>query len=343
LDHARRQHRAHGDRRPPSEGQLTRTLFCSAPALAEYGDVWRAVDPTLEFLVLPQDRHLDEQEMARIDLAVFSADLWREKTGAPFMKVVLQAPNVQWLHMFSAGLDNPVFGTLMERGITVTHSAGSSAVPIAHSVIMHVIGMCRNAREMAIAQSASRWANRDALDVEGRRMLIVGLGGIGTEVARLAAHFGVDVTGLRRTPTGDEPCRTLPIEQLHELLPQTDDLVLTAPLTPSTRGIIGATELALLPAGAHLVNVGRGELIDEPALVEALRSGRVGAAALDVFAVEPLPADSPLWAMEHVTVTPHNSGATPLAADRAADVFVDNLRRFTNGTPLRNVGERPAG
>lgn len=272
---------------------------------------------------------------------MFSADLWREQRSAPFMKVVLQAPKVQWLHMFSAGLDNPVFAMLMGRGVTVTHSAGSSSVPIAHSVIMHVIGMCRNAREMAVAQSEARWANRDALDVEGRRMTIIGLGAIGSEVARLAAAFGIDVTGLRRTPTGDEPCRALPIDRLHDVLPTTDDLVLTAPLTPDTRGIVGAAELALLPVGAHLVNVGRGELIDEPALVDALRTGHVGAAALDVFTVEPLPTDSPLWSMPGVTVTPHNSGATPLAARRAAAVFVDNLQRFTTGTPLRNRGESP--
>ncbi|MFZ4719328.1 MAG: D-2-hydroxyacid dehydrogenase [Ilumatobacteraceae bacterium] len=299
------------------------------------------MDPTLRFLTLPDDRHLEPSEIERIDLAVFSADLWRRQRSAPFMKVVLQAPNVQWLHMFSAGLDNPVFAMLMQRGVAVTHSAGSSAVPIAHSVIMHVIGMCRNARSLAIAQSEARWDNRDALDVEGRRLTVVGLGAIGSEVARLAAAFGMHVTGLRRTPTGDEPCRTLSVDRLHDVLPATDDLVLTAPLTPDTRGLIGATELALLPAGAHLVNVGRGELLDEPALIDSLRAGHLGAAALDVFAVEPLPADSPLWAMPNVTVTPHNSGATDLAARRAADVFEDNLRRFTTGAALRNLGVPP--
>lgn len=288
--------------------------------------------------MLPRDRHLDADELARIDLAVFSADLWREGRSAPFMKVVLQAPNVQWLHMFSAGLDNPVFAQLMRRGVSVTHSAGSSAVPIAHSVIMHVVAMCRHARATAIAQSEARWANRDVMDVEGRRMLIVGLGGIGAEVARLAAHFGMDVTGLRRQPTGDEPCRTLSVDRLHELLPTTDDLVLTAPLNDQTRGMIGASELDLLQPGAHLVNVGRGELIDEPAMVEALRDGRLGAAALDVFAVEPLPPDSPLWSMPNVTITPHHAGATPLAARRAADVFAENLRRATAGRPLLNLG-----
>ena len=312
--------------------------MCSDVALQDYGDVWRSIDPTLQFLVLARDRMMDADEIARIDLAVFSADLWREERGAPFMKVLLQAPNAKWLHMFSAGLDNPVFGLLADRGVTVTHSAGSSAVPIAHTVIMHVIALCREARAFGVAQSEHRWANSGTLDLEGRRMTVVGLGSIGTEVARLAAHFGMHVVGVRRTPTGTEPCETWPTTRLLELLPQTDDLVLTAPLTPETRGLIGERELALLPRGAHVVNVGRGELIDEPALVDALQSGQLGGAALDVFVVEPLPADSPLWDLPNVIVTPHSAGTTALAAKRAADIFADNLRRFAAGAPLRNIG-----
>lgn len=269
---------------------------------------------------------------------MFSADLWQEGRGAPFMKVMLQAPNATWLHMFSAGLDDPVFGELMRRGITVTHSAGSSAVPIAHTVMMQVIALCRESRAFAVAQTERRWDNRQTLDVEGRRMGIVGLGAIGTEVARLAPHFGVTVTGLRRTPSGDEPCTTWPIERLHELLPHIDDLVLTAPLNEQTRGIIGAAELALLPVGAHVVNVGRGELVDEDALVAALQSGHLGGAALDVFTVEPLPDTSALWGLPNVIITPHSAGTTPLAAARAADVFADNLRRLTEGVALRNIG-----
>lgn len=314
-------------------------MFCSPTALAAFGDVWRGIDPTLEYLVLPDDRRLTEDEIATIDLAVFSADLWREGRSAAFMRVVLDAVNCRWLHMFSAGLDNPVFGLLLGKGVTVTHSAGSSATPIAHTVVMQVIAMCRNMRVLGVAQSAHRWADdEDVQDVEGRRMAIVGLGSIGAEVARLAPHFGIDVVGLRRTPTGDEPCTTWPIGRLHELLPTVDDLVLTAPLNDETRSIIGAAELALLPRGAHVVNVGRGELIDEVALVDALRSGHVGAAALDVFTVEPLPADHPLWDLPNVIITPHCSGASALSARRAAEVFHDNLRRYVGGQPLRNVG-----
>jgi phosphoglycerate dehydrogenase-like enzyme len=306
--------------------------------LATYGARWREIAPELQYLVLPQERRLDPAEIATIDLAVFSSDLWRERRGDAFMKVLLQAPHATWLHMFAAGVDHPVFAVLREQGVTVTHSAGSSATPIAHTVIMHLIGMCRDARPLAIAQTNREWSTREVPDVEGRRVLIVGLGAIGSEVGRLAQHFGMRVTGLRRTPDGSEPCETWPIERLHELLPSADDLVLTAPLNEETRGIIGERELALLPMGAHVVNVGRGELIDEPALVRALHSGHVGAAALDVFATEPLPKDSPLWDHPNVIVTPHSAGTTPLASERAAVVFADNLARFVAGEPLRNIG-----
>ena len=287
---------------------------------------------------MPHDRRVTEDEMARIDAAVVSSDIWTEGRVPSFMKVVVQAPRLQWLQMFSAGLDNPVFTMLRDRGVLVTHAAGSSGIPIAHTVMMHLVAMCRGSRELHVAQGEHRWADRDVVDVEGRTGGIVGLGGIGAHVARLAPAFGMRAIGLRRSPTGDEPCETWPTSRLHEMLRVVDDLVLTAPLTPETRGMIGPAEFAALRPGAHLVNVARGELVDEVALVDALRSGRVGAAALDVFATEPLPADSPLWDMPTVTVTPHSAGATPLAADRAAAIFLENLGRWHRGDGLLNVG-----
>ena len=275
-------------------------------------------------------------EIASIDLAVFSADMWTEGRGPAFFKVLLQAPQPKWLHMFAAGVDNPVFVEVRRRGIRLTHSAGSSAIPIAHTVIMHVLALCRGARAFSVAQSAHQWAESDVVDVEGRTMGIIGLGSIGTEVARLAEQFGMRVIGVRRTPTGDEPCETWPTSRLHELLPMVDVLVLTAPLTADTLGMIGARELALLPTGAHVVNVGRGQVIDEPALAAGLGSGHLGGAALDVFVVEPLPTESPLWDLPNVIITPHSAGGTPLATVRAAEIFADNLGRYVRGEPLRN-------
>ena len=275
-------------------------------------------------------------EIESIDLAVFSADLWTEGRGPTFYKVLLQAPQPKWLHVFAAGVDHPVFAEVRRRGIRLTHSAGSSAIPIAHTVIMHVLALSRCSRAFAVAQSAYEWAESEVTDVEGRTMGIVGLGSIGAEVARLAQHFGMRVIGIRRTPQGDEPCETWPTTRLHELLPMIDVLVLTAPLTPDTLDMIGAKELALLPKGAHVVNVGRGQVIDEAALTAALAAGHLGGAALDVFVVEPLPTESPLWDLPNVIITPHSAGGTPLATERAAEVFADNLGRFVRGEALRN-------
>ena len=291
-------------------------------------------------MLLPDDRRLAADELASIDIAVFSQDLWVEGRGRPFFGALLTAPAVRWLHMFSAGLDDPVFDGLLQRGVRLSGSAGSSATPIAHTVVLHALALCRATRAYADAQSDARWHGLDALDLEGRRMCIVGMGSIGREVARLAPHFGIDVIGVRRTPDGHEPCPTHAVDRLHELLPSVDDLVLTAALTPDSRGLIGSTELALLPRGAHVINVGRGELIDEPALIAAMQTGHLGGAALDVFAVEPLPAESPLWRLPNVIVTPHTAGRTALSAHRAAEIFTDNLGRFTRGEALRNERTR---
>ncbi len=287
-------------------------------------------------MLVPRDGHVSVEDLERIDLAVFTNDAWVDGLGGPFFGALLRAPNARWLHMFSAGTDNPVFAQLLRQGCRLTNSVGASATPIAHTVIMHVLALCRCARTFSLAQQEHRWAESDVVDVEGRTMGIVGLGSIGGEVARLAAHFGIRVIGMRRTPRGDEPCETWPTSRLHELLPLLDDLVLTAPLTDETREIIGATELALLPAGAHVINVGRGQLIDEPALIAALQSGHIGGAALDVFVVEPLPADNPLWDLPNVIVTPHSAGGTPLANQRAAETFTDNLGRYVRGEALIN-------
>ena len=165
---------------------------------------------------------------------------------------------------------------------------------------------------------------------------VVGLGPIGLEVARLGVALRMRTIGVRRTPRGDEPCETWPMARLDELLAQADALVLAVPLGDDTRHLLDARRLALLKRGAWLVNVGRGALVDEAALVAALQSGHLGGAGLDVFETEPLPPESPLWSMPNVIVTPHNSGDAPGNLDRAAAIFLDNLARYGRGEPLRN-------
>ena len=162
------------------------------------------------------------------------------------------------------------------------------------------------------------------------------MGPIGLEVVRLATAFGMRADRRAATAAGDEPCETWPLDALAELAAAVDALVLAAPLTDDTRGMIDVAVIAALRPRAMFVNVGRGELVDESALVEALRAGRLGGAALDVFTTEPLPDDSPLWDLPNVIVTPHNSGMTDGNDDRATEIFVDNVARYVAGEPLRN-------
>lgn len=275
-----------------------------------------------------------DSELRRIDVAVFSDDVWQDGHSRSFLGAALRMPDLRWMHVFAAGLDDPVFDQFAARGVRLTGAPGSTAVPIAHTVIGMVIAMCRNTSRYGLAQTRHEWAPLEALDLEGRRMCVVGLGAIGTAVASIALHLGMHVVGVRRTPTGNEPCPTARPDRLHDLLPSADDLVLTASLTDASRGMIGRVELALLPRGAHLVNVGRGALVDESAMIAALQSGQLGAAALDVVAAEPLAADSPLWDLPNVIITPHAAGRTALGSERAAAMFTDNLGRWMHGLPL---------
>jgi phosphoglycerate dehydrogenase-like enzyme len=279
---------------------------------------------------------------ASIEVLYFSGDLFPERTRE-FAIAALKSEGLRWLHTFSAGVDDAFFQTLIERGVRLTTSSGAHAVPIAHTVMMDLLALSRDLPGWLRDQQERRWRPRDLRDLQGLRLGVIGLGPIGLEVARLGAAFGMRVTGVRRTPRGDEPCETWPMERLFELLPQLDALVLAVPLTPETRHMIDAAALARLPSDALLVNVARGDVIDEDALVTALQSGCIGGAGLDVFMKEPLPESSPLWSMPNVIVTPHSAGANPGNQVRANEIFLDNLGRYLRGEPLRNEVGRMAG
>lgn len=314
-------------------------LFCSATAWERCGAIWSATAPGLQPVLLHVGQRVSDEEIARIEIGFMSADLWPHQSSN-FMRVATTAPKMRWFHTASAGVDHPVFGSLLDRGVRLTTSSGASATPIAHTVIMYLLAMSRNLPAFIDDQRRSRWDQRGVGDLEGRTVGVLGMGPIGREVARLAGEFGMRVVGMRRTVSGDEPCETWTFDRLHELLAIIDDLVLAVPATSQTRGMIAAPELAMMPPGSRLVNVGRGELLDEAALVEALRSGHIGAAALDVFTVEPLPQDSPLWTMANVIITPHSSGTTPLSTQRAMDCFTMNLGRYVDGGELVNEVRR---
>jgi phosphoglycerate dehydrogenase-like enzyme len=175
-------------------------------------------------------------------------------------------------------------------------------------------------------------------------MLIIGLGQIGQAIAERAAVFGMHVVGSRRSGAAvPGVSAVVPADGWRPLLGEADYVVIAAPLTPETRGMIGAAELATMRPDAYLINIARGEIVDEAALIAALQSGRIAGAGLDVFNVEPLPAESPLWGLPNVFITPHISWNSPAVLPRTLDLFLDNLRRYRDGEPLRNIVDKHAG
>jgi glyoxylate/hydroxypyruvate reductase A len=250
------------------------------------------------------------------------------------------SPRVRWIQATSAGIGQTVkrwgYDTRLP-GAVFTTASGVHVRPLAEFVVMALLMHYRGARRMLRDQQRKQWEPYATTDLEGRTLAIVGLGRIGTGIARTCRALGMTVIGTRLTPAPDPVDRFFPPDQLHEMLPQAEVLVLIVPHTPRTEKMIGPRELALLPRGAFFINVGRGAVVDEPALVESLRSGHLAGAALDVFAEEPLPPSSPLWEMPNVLVSPHSASTSDRENARIVDLFCDNLRRFLSGAPLRNV------
>jgi phosphoglycerate dehydrogenase-like enzyme len=304
----------------------------------------RETGAALEPIALPADpaARLAPEETLRVELAYFSGDIHPVYSGA-FFSAAFSAEKLRWVHCFNAGTDHPIFARLLERGVCLTNSPGASAVPIAHSALAGLLALARRLPLFAVAQRERHWLEAGTVapppDLAGQTLVIVGLGGIGGEIARLARALGLHVIGVRRSaPDGQLPVDELvPPARLREVLPRAHWLALACPLTDETRGWISAAALALLPDGAHVINVARGEIVDEPALVAELRSGRIAGAYLDVFEIEPLSEDSPLWTLPNVIVTPHAAALSAGNQARQAEIFLANLRRYALGEPLANV------
>jgi len=311
-------------------------LFCTDTFWDDRGDEIVAIDPTVEVVRLVGKEHVTPSDLERITVAYFSPDTWPTRS-ANFMGTCLRAPHLRWLQTFSAGTDSPIFSSLRERGVTITNSSGASAPSIAQTVMLYLLAFGRDLPRLGRAQANRRWEPRPSTDLCNVRLGIVGLGAIGTEVARLAAAFGMETVGLRRSVRGDEICETWTNDRLNDLLGWADAIAVTAPLTDDTRGMFDSAAFARMRPGSWFINVGRGEIVDEAALIDALVEGHLGGAGLDVFATEPLPADNPLWLLPNVIITPHSSGTTDVSHRRQVDMFIENFRRDTAGTPLVNV------
>lgn len=238
-------------------------------------------------------------------------------------------PALRFIQLTSAGLDRVPLERIRARGIRLFNARGVYSVPMAEFALSGVLALCKQSRFFTDRQRERRWEKRrDLRELYGRAVTILGCGSVGTECAGRFAAFGCAVTGVDLFPRTDAAfAAMLPLERLDELLPGTDVLVLTLPLSPETRHLLDARRLALLPAEALVVNISRGAVLDEAALIAALRAGRLSGAVLDVFETEPLPDSSPLWTMENVILTPHNSFVGEGNDARLSRLILDRLRR----------------
>jgi phosphoglycerate dehydrogenase-like enzyme len=265
--------------------------------------------------------------------------------------IITRAPKLRWVQLTSAGADRLIDSALVHE-VIVTTASGIHAIPISEYVIGSMIAFAKGFPRAFRSQAKNAWQAYMPQELAGATVGVLGLGAIGGRVAVLSRALGMRVLAMRRTaekrvpgaeagePFVDE---MFPRSELAAFLAECDYVVLAVPLTAESRHLIGEAELAAMKPGAVIVNIARGAVIDQDALIRALKSGRFGGAALDVTDPEPLPSDSELWGLDNVMLTPHISGGTPHYMDRAIELFCDNLRRHLAGEPLRNVVDPSRG
>ena len=283
---------------------------------------------------------LTEDDLARWRSLLRGADVlfdfdWFEPGQMP-----RNAPHLRWVQATSAGIGEFIQSAGLENsGITFTTAAGVHAIPLSEFVILGLLYITKNVPWLKEQQAGHAWQRYTSEQLAGKRVLVIGLGNVGRETALKCARMGIEVLGM--SATAHEPpegvTRLVKRHELLDVLPGIDALILSVPHTSDTYHLIGQKELAALPRTAVLVNVSRGSVVDEPELVAALRQGRLAGAALDVFEHEPLPADNPLWDMPNVLISPHSASTVADENHRIVDLFIDNLGRYLDGRPLRNV------
>jgi len=326
-------------------------VLLSSTAKARLADALQQALPGRRIEIL-----VPEEAQARgtwdVDLAFVSRDVTGLSTKHElqphtrlFYETMRHAPSLQWVHVHSAGADRQIFVDLMAQGVQVTTSSGTNAGVVAQTALAGLLSLSRRLPQLMAAQRQRTWAPliQTGLppDLAGQTAVIVGWGGIGQQLAAVLTLLGLKVIAVRRSPVESAPAvQTVTYGELHQVLPRTDWLVLACPLTAQTRRLVDAPALAALPRGAHLVNVARGEVVDEAALVQALRSGHLAGAYLDVFEHEPLASTSPLWDMPQVIATPHSAGFSDGNAKRVDQLFLDNLCRWAQGKALFPLASR---
>ncbi len=294
-----------------------------------------------------EPRNLTEAQKARWAECLKRADILFDfdRLDAPAMPV--NAPNLRWVQATSSGIGEFVRRTGLDKSeIAFTTASGVHARPLAEFAMLGLLYFFRDVPYLNAEKQAHRYERYTAQGLEGSRVLVVGLGSLGAAISLDCARFGVEVWGTRRRAGVEAPegvSRLIDQRDIKSVLPEVDALILACPLTEETRGLIGAAEIAALKAGAVIVNISRGQVIDETAMIKALASGHLKGAALDVFEIEPLPKESPLWDLPNVLISPHSASTVGAENTRIVDIFLDNLGRYIAGQPLRNLYDRESG
>jgi len=317
------------------------------------------------FLVL-RDETFKEHHMERIREAAPDAEIvvvkspedWTEEVAKKcesfdiFLGILLdmwidKLPNLKWAQLASAGADWVLRSPeVVKRDVVLTNASGVHAVPISEHILSMMFAFARSLPQYMRSQFNGKWERRaNIIELEGTTVGLVGVGKIGEKTAQKAKALNMQVLGVRRNPDRTSPYVDTMYgpDGLHDMLKQSDWVVLAAAGTAETDGIIGEAELAVMKPSAVIINIARGSMIVEDALVKALQEKRIAGAGMDVFENEPLPEDSPLWQMPNVIITPHVAGGTPYYVDRLMDIFVENLKRYQAGESLMNVVDKKLG
>jgi phosphoglycerate dehydrogenase-like enzyme len=316
-------------------GNDRHTVLLLAKTDGRHLDMIRDVDPRVEVIAASDAaRALEAAPRAEIIVA------WKVPEG-----VIERATRLRWIQATGAGVENLLVPVVAEGRVMLTNSVGVH-LGLPDHIMGLILAFSRRLHVAVRRQMARKWDRRATIgqEVAGQVIGVLGLGTIGRALAVRAAAFDMRVIGTKRTPAAIPHVeRVLPPEGTDEVLREADYLVIALPLTPATKGLIDERALGLMKRSAVLINIGRGQVVKEDALIDALRGGRIAGAGLDVFEREPLPADSPLYEMENVIMTPHIAGASRTYFDRVIPLFCENLRRYLEGRALLNVVDPARG
>ena len=327
------------------------TALVSKEFIAQFGNAFKAVGEragkSVLFMTLPEEKgaRLTQADCDRIDCLFLDRDMrFDEQQHDAYSDALLRMNNLKWAHYTSSGIGQQLHvSELNAKGVITTSSTGSNAEPVAQTGFTGLMMLARCLPHHIQSQHKHEWRPlRGAAlpdDLRGQTLLLIGVGAVGKTFAGYARAFGLKIIGVRRSPIAPND----PVDEMHhpakllEVLPRADWIVICCPLTEETNNLVNAEAFRHMKKGARLINIGRGEVVDEAALIEALRSGQLGGAALDAHIQEPLPRDSPLWDLPNVIITPHNASASTGNEKRSADMFVANFGHWARGEPMFNV------